>query len=138
MDKSKKLKKAFTLYQRAKAEMADTESFHQREMEGLLENVRELQKELKLYITLISAYIPEQYVNLIEEYVCWNDENGEWQLKCIAYTGNMLRNNIPVEPLMKPNDPQLRPVYMSYKDYVDAPVEAAVEKPKYRPKSAMR
>jgi hypothetical protein len=64
----------------AKAELEDIESEHQREMEGLLENVRQLQKELKLYITLIGAYIPDTYVDLIEKYVCWNDENGEWQV----------------------------------------------------------
>lgn len=25
---------------------------------------------------------------LIEENVQWNEEIGEWQLKCVAYTGN--------------------------------------------------
>jgi kinesin family protein 3/17 len=28
---------------------------------------------------------------LIEENILWNEELGEWQLKCIAYTGNNIR-----------------------------------------------
>lgn len=28
---------------------------------------------------------------LIERNVTWNEELGEWQLKCIAYTGNNMR-----------------------------------------------
>lgn len=62
--KTKRLKRAFNTYLQAKAELEDIESEHQREMEGLLENVRQLQKELKLYITLIDAYIPDTCVKL--------------------------------------------------------------------------
>ena len=28
---------------------------------------------------------------MIERYVSWNDEIGDWELKCIAYTGNNMR-----------------------------------------------
>jgi kinesin family member 3A len=28
---------------------------------------------------------------IIEENVIWNDDLGEWQLKCVAYTGNNMR-----------------------------------------------
>ena len=28
---------------------------------------------------------------MIENYVRWNEDIGEWQLKCIAYTGNNIR-----------------------------------------------
>ncbi|CAD5221400.1 unnamed protein product [Bursaphelenchus xylophilus] len=138
MVKNKKLKRAFNHYHQAKAELEDIETEHQREMEGLLENVRELQKELKLYIALIEAYIPEQFVDLIEKYVCWNDENGEWQLKCIAYTGNNMRSAAPISSFSRVNEPQLRPVYLSYNDFVDTKVEAAIENPRFRPKSAMK
>ncbi|KAI6240085.1 Kinesin-like protein [Aphelenchoides fujianensis] len=140
--KTKRLKRAFTNYVQAKAELEDIESEHQREMEGLLENVRQLQKELKLYISLISAYIPDTYVDLIEKYVCWNDENGEWQLKCIAYTGNNMRVAKPVEPFVgRVNEPQMRPVYLSYSNYVDTPVQPPINngnRPFFRPKSAMK
>lgn len=28
---------------------------------------------------------------MIENYIRWNEDIGEWQLKCIAYTGNNIR-----------------------------------------------
>ena len=28
---------------------------------------------------------------IIDENVQWNEEIGEWQLKCVAYTGNNMR-----------------------------------------------
>lgn len=28
---------------------------------------------------------------MIEQYVHWNEDIGEWQLKCVAYTGNNMR-----------------------------------------------
>lgn len=89
--KSKKLKKIWSSYMQAKGELSDLDAEHQREMEGLLDNVRQLQKELKLYGTLIDSYIPQEYMKMIEKYVFWNDDIGDWQLKCIAYTGNNMR-----------------------------------------------
>ena len=72
-------------------QMGDLESEHQREMEGLLDNVRELSKELRLQMTVIDNFIPKHYQELIERYVHWNEDIGEWELKCIAYTGNNMR-----------------------------------------------
>lgn len=28
---------------------------------------------------------------MIERYIHWNEDIGEWQLKCVAYTGNNMR-----------------------------------------------
>ena len=28
---------------------------------------------------------------MIDQYVHWNEDIGEWQLKCVAYTGNNMR-----------------------------------------------
>lgn len=28
---------------------------------------------------------------MIERYVHWNEDIGEWQLKCVAYTGNNMK-----------------------------------------------
>ena len=33
---------------------------------------------------------------MIEQYVAWNEDIGEWQLKCVAYTGNNMRKQSPV------------------------------------------
>ena len=33
---------------------------------------------------------------MIEQYVHWNEDIGEWQLKCVAYTGNNMRKQTPL------------------------------------------
>ena len=33
---------------------------------------------------------------MIEQYVHWNEDVGEWQLKCVAYTGNNMRKQTPL------------------------------------------
>jgi len=32
---------------------------------------------------------------MIEQHVHWNDDIGEWQLRCVAYTGNNMRKQSP-------------------------------------------
>lgn len=32
---------------------------------------------------------------MLERYVHWNEDIGEWQLKCVAYTGNNMRKTLP-------------------------------------------
>ena len=71
--KTKKLKKVWTMYMAAKSEMADLQQEHQREMEGLLENVRQLSRELKLHMLIIDSFIPQEYQNMIEQHVHWNE-----------------------------------------------------------------
>jgi len=45
----------------AKAELSDLQYEQQREMEGLLDSIRSLTRELKLQETIIDAFIPHQY-----------------------------------------------------------------------------
>lgn len=45
----------------AKAELGDLRHEQQREMEGLLDSVRSLTRELKLQETIIDAFIPRHY-----------------------------------------------------------------------------
>ena len=46
-------------------QMADLQQEHQREMEGLLENVRQLSRELRLQMLLIDNFIPPEYQVLV-------------------------------------------------------------------------
>ena len=36
------------------------------------------------------------FQEMIEQYVHWNEEIGEWQLRCVAYTGNNMRKQTPM------------------------------------------
>ncbi|XP_036906387.1 kinesin-like protein KIF3A isoform X2 [Sturnira hondurensis] len=114
--KTKKLKKVWTMLMAAKSEMADLQQEHQREIEGLLENIRQLSRELRLQMLIIDNFIPQDYQEMIENYVHWNEDIGEWQLKCVAYTGNNMRKQTPI-PDKKEKDPfevDLSHVYLAY------------------------
>uniref|UniRef100_H3CU70 Kinesin-like protein n=1 Tax=Tetraodon nigroviridis TaxID=99883 RepID=H3CU70_TETNG len=114
--KTKKLKKVWTMLMAAKSEMADLQQENHREIEDLLENIRQLSRELRLQMLIIDSFIPQEYREMIENYVHWNEDIGEWQLKCVAYTGNNMRKQTPV-PDKKEKDPfevDLSSVYLAY------------------------
>ncbi|KAJ9587101.1 hypothetical protein L9F63_028327 [Diploptera punctata] len=115
--KTKKLKKVFGMLMSAKAELNDLQYEQQREMEGLLDSIRSLTRELKLQETIIDAFIPRQYQDMLERYVHWNEDIGEWQLKCVAYTGNNMRKNLATHSAGQGREyqqPDLSHVYLSY------------------------
>nr|ASS77296.1 kinesin family member 3A [Palaemon carinicauda] len=105
--KTRKLKKVWTLLMAAKSELSDMQAEHQREMESLLESVRHLSREHKLHQLIIDSFIPLEYQEMIERYVHWNEDIGEWQLKCVAYTGNNMRKQLDNGD--KEKDNQVRP-----------------------------
>lgn len=117
--KTKKLKKVWSLYTQAKAEIGDIEQEHKRDMETLLDNIRQLSRELKLMMLLCDKFIPPEYMTLIEQNMSWNEGIGEWQLRCIAYTGNNMNansnnNNQNVSKNMDSKPLDLSTVYHSY------------------------
>lgn len=59
--KTKKLKKLTTMIMSAKTELADLHQEHQREMEGILDTVRGLTREIQLAELIISSYVPKEY-----------------------------------------------------------------------------
>ncbi|EPB66314.1 kinesin motor domain protein [Ancylostoma ceylanicum] len=98
--KTRRLRRVWNELCEVRTELADSEAEHQREVEGLLESIRQLRKELLLNMAIIDEYIPPEYVELIEKYVSWSEEMGDWQLNAIAYTGNNMRATapLPVQP----------------------------------------
>ncbi|XP_071951879.1 kinesin-II 85 kDa subunit-like [Antedon mediterranea] len=115
--KTKKLKKVWTMLMSAKSEVDDLQQEHQREMEGLLENVRQLSREVRLQMLLIDSFIPPDFQDMIEQYVHWNEDIGEWQLKCVAYTGNNMRKQTPMPEREKQKDygeVDLSQIYLAY------------------------
>jgi kinesin family protein 3/17 len=59
--KTRKLKKVWGMYQSAKAELVDLQSEQQSEMEGLLDNVRQMTRELRLQMIVIDSFVPPDY-----------------------------------------------------------------------------
>lgn len=115
--KTKKLKKVWALLVNAKSDLGDLQQEHQRETEGLLENVRQLSRELRLQMLVIDSFIPPEYQDMIERHVHWNEDIGEWQLKCVAYTGNNMRKQSPSRDKHRKAEylePDLSNVYLAY------------------------
>lgn len=127
----------------AKSEMADQEQEHQREIEGLLDSIRELRKELLFETLLVDSFIPPEFQERIEQHVSWNEEIGEWQLKFVAYTGNHMRKLSPSPDPKDKNkelaETDISDVYLSY-DHINYSMgydEPIPSRPKSsRPKSS--
>lgn len=71
-------------------QVADMQQEHQREMEGLLDNIRQVSQELRLQMLIMDSFIPPEFQQMIEQYVHWNEDIGEWQLvrctvPCVEY-----------------------------------------------------
>ncbi|XP_045612288.1 kinesin-like protein KIF3A isoform X1 [Procambarus clarkii] len=115
--KTRKLKKVWTLLMAAKSELGDMQAEHQREMESLLESVRHLSREHKLHQLIIDSFIPLEYQEMIERYVHWNEDIGEWQLKCVAYTGNNMRKQLDNGDAEKENQSQDGDMWQVYQTY---------------------
>lgn len=95
--KTKKLQRVMQMLMGAKSELADQQQEQQREKEGILESIRILSRELALCEFVLNSYVPREYINMIEGFTQWNEDIGDWQLKCVAYTGNNMRKNLPDE-----------------------------------------
>ena len=115
--KTRKLKKVWSMLQTAKAELTDLQTEQQREMEGLLDSVRHLTRELRLQMLIIDSFIPREYLDIIDSNVAWNEEIGEWQLRCVAYTGNNMRKSSDLNPDRDESiDLDLSSAYLRYSD----------------------
>lgn len=114
--KTKKLQRVMQMLMGVKSELADQQQEQQREKEGILENIRSLSRELALCEFVLNSYVPREYINMIEGFTQWNEDIGDWQLKCVAYTGNNMRKNLPDERRhTKDTDyVDLSHVYLSY------------------------
>uniref|UniRef100_U5EUZ6 Kinesin-like protein n=1 Tax=Corethrella appendiculata TaxID=1370023 RepID=U5EUZ6_9DIPT len=131
--KTKKLQRVMSMLMSLKSELADQQQEQQREKEGIYDNIRSLSRELALCELVLNSYIPREYQSMIERFTHWNEDIGEWQLKCVAYTGNNMRKNIPE---LKTNTKEcdfvdLSHVYLNYNtDSLTEPVRAKTARPK--------
>ena len=138
--KTRKLKKVWGMYQSAKAELGDLQSEQQREMEGLLDSVRHLTRELRLQMLIIDNFVPPEYQEMVEQHVQWNEEIGEWQLRCVAYTGNNMRKSsqAKLERSQEFADLDISGVYLDYGEVVGEQGRPRTARPvkSARPKSS--
>ncbi|XP_034107479.1 kinesin-like protein KIF3A [Drosophila sulfurigaster albostrigata] len=141
---TKKIHRVMQMLMGVKSELADQQQEHQREKEGIYENIRSLSRELALCELVLNSYVPKEYQSMINQYTNWNEDIGEWQLKCVAYTGNNMRKHIEHKSGGKePDFVDLSHVYLSYNtDGVANPMRTKSARPRTsgvpRPTTARR
>lgn len=59
--KTRRLERLIKTYQVSRTDIADLQQENQREMEGMLDNVRSLTRELQLTDLILDSYIPKEY-----------------------------------------------------------------------------
>ncbi|KNC29107.1 hypothetical protein FF38_14528 [Lucilia cuprina] len=137
---TKKIHRVMQMLMGVKSELADQQQEHQREKEAIYENIRSLSRELALCELVLNSYIPKEYQSMINQYTHWNEDIGEWQLKCVAYTGNNMRKHI-TDSKASAKDANdfidLSHVYLSYNsDSVTQPVRAKSSIATARPRTS--
>ncbi|KAH8270326.1 hypothetical protein KR018_008024 [Drosophila ironensis] len=142
---TKKIHRVMQMLMGVKSELADQQQEHQREKEGIYENIRSLSRELALCELVLNSYVPKEYQSMINQHTHWNEDIGEWQLKCVAYTGNNMRKHIPAHETSgkEPDFVDLSHVYLSYNtDGVSNPLRSKSARPRTsgvpRPTTARR
>ncbi|XP_017071599.1 kinesin-like protein KIF3A [Drosophila eugracilis] len=142
---TKKIHRVMQMLMGVKSELADQQQEHQREKEGIYENIRSLSRELALCELVLNSYVPKEYQSMINQYTHWNEDIGEWQLKCVAYTGNNMRKHISAHKTSgkEPDFLDLSHVYLSYNtDGVSNPLRSKSARPRTsgvpRPTTARR
>ena len=91
--KTKKLKKLWNMLLYTKQELSDLKSENQQEVNELTDNVRLLNRELSLVNLVLSFYVTEESMQLIDNNSMWDEVTGEWHIRNLALAGN----NIPRE-----------------------------------------
>lgn len=89
--KTKKIKKMWTKYQETKAEVQDLQEEFQREREILLDDIRQLTREMKLKNLIIDSFIPPEELEKIHRRSMWDEHEDTWQVERLPYAGNHVR-----------------------------------------------
>ena len=86
--KTAKLKKLWGKFQAAEAEVRDVQAEWAAEKEGLLDSVRELQRELALKQAVIGYFVPPAMVKLVEARARYDEKDDKWSADSLQMAGN--------------------------------------------------
>lgn len=101
---NRKLRKGYGFLKESRAELEDMSVEHERLRGELLDSIRTAEKEIKLTNGLIHFYVPDTEVSRIEENSIYNQMTGDWELRCIAYTGNNMKADFDLHENEDDND----------------------------------
>jgi len=101
--KSKKLKMLWEKLQVAKAEMSDIQDEFRLEKEQLLEDVRDLSRELSWLNTVIENFIPRNEVSAMESRLSFNEKEKCWKIRRPEKSSSALNIEIHERPSLYKN-----------------------------------
>lgn len=96
-----KLEKLWHRHKNTTQEIQDLQKEFQQEREDMLENIRELRKEVKLVQITIENFIPMEHYQQIVERAQYDDSTDEWVISNIDLAGNRIR---PANNKKRPGD----------------------------------
>ena len=91
-DKAIQIKQKMKRLKNLANENKELEEMYAKEIEALQERRRILQKELKLKNFIIDYFVPEKYIDMINEKVAWSEEHDDWVLPNLQISGNAVRH----------------------------------------------
>lgn len=94
--KTRKLKKLYAKYQGAVKEQEDLQMEFQTERVDMLETIRQLTRTIKLKDLVMTNFMPEESVKMVENRAKWNDEDDCWLIPRSELAGRNVRINRPV------------------------------------------
>jgi len=133
--KTKKMKKVFGMLMTARSEIEEMQKERAHQTETMLDNIRDLSRQLRLSMLVIDHYVPPEHQDQIEQRCQWNEEIGEWHIEGLQYTGNIMqqtataraeiaRTGMPLEATQSIHPPppfelDLEREYLKYGSMVD-------------------
>jgi len=94
-EKDKKLKKLWTKYQVAQAEVNDLQREFQKEKEDMIDTIRFLTRQMKLKSLILENFVPPNEAAKVEKRAIWSEEEDEFAIPKIEISGNSFRVKRP-------------------------------------------
>jgi len=91
--KTSKLKELFQRYREKQQDLADLQDEWEVERVDLVENIRELDQQLRLRDLILKHYIPERWIKEIEERSQYNEPTDHWIIPGLQYAANNIQHD---------------------------------------------
>nr|CAD7202070.1 unnamed protein product [Timema douglasi] len=113
-EKTKKLNKLMPVLGRAKKELAALERKQRRQILKEVDKVRDMTRHLDLYDHILSQWIPEDKLLLIEKNMTWDEWTDEWTISHSSLCGNNVQRQQEPSGSLKQNQRGHSDIYRSY------------------------
>nr|CAD7400292.1 unnamed protein product [Timema cristinae] len=113
-EKTKKLNKLMPVLGRAKKELAALERKQRRQILKEVDKVRDMTRHLDLYDHILSQWIPEDKLLLIEKNMTWDEWTDEWTISHSSLCGNNVQRQQEPSRSLKQDRRGHSDIYRSY------------------------